>query len=259
MRFSIVALLLSGSGCATVGPGQAGVLWRSTGGTDLEPVTEGWHYVAPFNQLTIYDLRTLEHNEQLQVLASNGLQLGLDTSVRFHVVPKDVAALHREVGPDYYNVILGPVLRSQARRVVGRYTPEEIYSTKRELIEREMRQAVDKAIEGKHLVLEAILVRNVELPQMIQRAIMDKLGEEQRALKMKFVIEHERLEADRKTIEAEGIAAFQNTVAAHLSESLLRWKQIEALDKLAASPNAKVVLLGGNGRDTPPIMMETPR
>ncbi|HZS37493.1 MAG TPA: prohibitin family protein [Polyangia bacterium] len=259
MRLAIVGLLLVGSGCATVGPGQAGVLWRSNGGTEPEPIAEGWHYVAPLNQLTIYDLRTLEHNEQLQVLASNGLELGLDTSVRFHVVPKDVAALHREVGPDYYNVILGPVLRSQARRVVGRYTPEEIYSTKRELIEREMRQAVEKAIEGKHLVLEAILVRNVELPQMIQKAIMDKLAEEQRALKMKFVLEHERLEADRKTIEAEGIAAFQNTVAAHLSEPLLRWKQIEALDKLAASQNAKVVLLGGNGRDMPPMMMEAPR
>src|SRR5579862_7243991 len=165
MRLTIVAMLLAG-GCATVGSGQAGVLWRSTSGTDPEPLGEGWHYVAPLNNVTIYDLRTQEQNEQLQVLASNGLEIGLATSVRFHVVPKDVAALHREVGPDYYNVILGPVLRSQARRVVGRYTPEEIYSTKRELIEREMRQAVEKAIEGKHLVLEAILVRNVELPGM---------------------------------------------------------------------------------------------
>jgi regulator of protease activity HflC (stomatin/prohibitin superfamily) len=251
------ALLMASSGCATVGAGQAGVLWRASGGTDPTPVGEGWHYVSPRDELVLYDLRTQQRNEQLHILASNGLSLSLDTTVRFRVAPAEVSALHREVGPDYYSVILGPVLRSQARRVVGRYTPEEIYSTRRELIEREMREAIGKAIEGKHLVLEAVLVRNVELPPMIQKAIVDKLAEEQNALRMRFVLEHEQKEAERKKIEASGIAAFQDIVAAKLNGPLLRWKQIEALERLATSTNAKVVMLGG-GKDTP-MMLETPR
>ena len=256
MRTIPLLVLVIGSGCATVGAGQAGVLWRTNGGTDLTPIDEGWHYVSPMNRLVLYDLRTQERNEKLQVLASNGLSLSLDTSIRFHVSPKEVGELHKETGEDYYNLILGPVLRSQARRVVGRYTPEEIYSTKRELIEREMREAINSATTGKHIVLEAILVRNVELPQMIQQAIIDKLSEEQKSLKMKFVIEHEQQEAERKKIEAQGVADFQNIVAAKLSDSLLRWKQIEALDRLSLSPNAKIVMLGG--RDAP-LMLETPR
>jgi regulator of protease activity HflC (stomatin/prohibitin superfamily) len=164
-----------------------------------------------------------------------------------------VADLHRQVGSNYYDVILGPVLRSQARRVVGRYNPEEIYSTKRELIEREMRQAIDKAIVGNHIILEAVLVRNVELPPMLQKAIVDKLSEEQNALRMKFVIDHEKEEAERKKIEAGGIAAFQDIVAAKITESLLRWKQIEAMAQLAQSPNAKVVMLGG-AKDFPMLV-----
>jgi regulator of protease activity HflC (stomatin/prohibitin superfamily) len=184
------------------------------------------------------------------VLAANGLSLSLDTTVRYHVAPSEVADLHRQVGANYYDVILGPVLRSQARRVVGRYNPEEIYSTKREMIEREMRLAIDKAITGNHLVLEAVLVRNVELPPMLQKAIVDKLTEEQNALRMKFVIDHEKEEAERKKIEAGGIAAFQDIVAAKITESLLRWKQIEAFSQLAQSPNAKVVMMSG-GKELP--------
>jgi len=245
------------SGCATVGAGQAGVVWHARTGTDPKPLDEGFHYLSPYDQVVIYDLRTLQKNEQLHVLASNGLSLALDTTIRYHIVPEEVSALHREAGPDYYNVLLGPVLRSQARRVVGRYTPEEIYSTKRELIEREMREAVEKATHGKHLALEAILVRNVDLPTMIQRAIVDKLSEEQSSLKMKFVLEHAEQEAQRKAIEARGIAEFQQIVSAKLTDPLLRWKQIEALEKLAQSNNAKVVMLGSS-RDLP-MVLEQPR
>ena len=254
MRRMAIALIAM-SGCATVGPGEAGVLWRASGGTDPTPLQEGWHYVSPRNEVTIYDLRVQQRNEKLQVLAANGLSLSLDTTVRFHVKPDEVAQLHRQVGANYYDVILGPVLRSQARRVVGRYNPEEIYSTKREIIEREMRQAIEKAITGNHIVLEAVLVRNVELPPMLQQAIVDKLTEEQNALRMKFVIDHEKEEAERKKIEASGIAAFQDIVAAKITDSLLRWKQIEALAKLAQSPNAKVVMLG-SGKDLP-LMVES--
>ena len=248
--------MLTVSGCATtVTAGQAGVVWHPSGGTEVNPLGEGLHFIGAFDQVALYDLRTQQRNEELHVLASNGLSLGLDTTIRFHVVPSEVAKLHTEVGESYYDVILGPVLRSQARRVVGRYTPEEIYSTKREIIEREMRESIAKAITGKHIELEAILVRNVELPQLIERAIVDKLSEEQSALKMKYVLEREAKEAERKKVEAQGIAAFQDIVSSKLSDALLKWKQIEALDRLSQSANAKIVMLGA-GQNVPPVVLE---
>jgi regulator of protease activity HflC (stomatin/prohibitin superfamily) len=256
-RFAFIVLLASfGSGCVTIDAGQAGVVWHARGGTDEHVLGEGLHYVRPYDQVESYDLRSRQQNERLEVLAVNGLAIVLDTSIRYHIVPTEVRALHTELGPSYYGVIIGPVLRSQARRVVGRYTPEEIYSTKRELIEREMREAVEKATLGKHVVLEAILVRNVQLPPTIQQAIMDKLSEEQSALKMTYVLDGARKEAERKQIEARGIAAFQDIVSAKLSEAFLRWKQVEALERLALSPNAKTVML--SGRDSP-ILLEPTR
>src|SRR5581483_4169971 len=238
MRGVSILLAIAVSGCATVGAGQAGVLWRASDGTDPTPVKEGRHFLFPWEKLTLYDLRTQEKNEKLDVLAANGLALALYTTIHYHVDPSEVSELHRQVGPDYYEVLIGPVLRSRARRVVGRYTPEEIYSSKRDLIEWEILEAVDEALQGKHLSVEIVLVRNVQMPATIQSAIIDKLAEEQRSLAMRYVIEHERLEADRKAIEATGIAAFQDAVASNLTEPLLRWKQIEALNRLAASKNA---------------------
>ncbi len=249
-------LLAFASGCATVGAGQAGVLWRASGGTDAEPVREGRHLILPWQRLTVYDLRTHEKNEKLEVLAANGLALVLDATIHYHVDGAEVAELHRRVGPDYYEVLIGPVLRSRARRVVGRYTPEEIYSTKRDLIEWEILEALDESLQGRAVFVENVLIRGVRMPSAIQSAIVDKLAEEQRSLAMKYVIERERLEADRKAIEAGGIASYQDTVAAGATEPLLRWKQIEALSELGTSKNTKVLVLGV---DAPPAKPEPAR
>lgn len=229
-------------------------MWRGGSGTDPEPLKEGRHLVFAWQRLALYNLRTQEKNEKLGVLAANGLALTLDATIHYHADAADVAELHKQVGPDYYEVLIGPVLRSRARRVVGRYTPEEIYSTKRDLIEWEILEAIDEALQGKHVSVEIVLVRNVQMPPAIQSAIVDKLAEEQRTLAMKYVIEHERLEADRKAIEANGIAGYQDVVGAGVTEALLQWKRIEALDRLATSRNAKVVMLGVE----PPIVKPEP-
>jgi regulator of protease activity HflC (stomatin/prohibitin superfamily) len=245
------------TGCVSIGSGQRGVVWSPRGGTNLLTLGEGIHARSPLEEVTLYDLRTQLRNEQLHVLAGNGLSMSLDTTVRFHLVAADVAPLHREIGPTYYDLILGPVLRSQSRRVVGRYLPEDIYSSKRELIEREIREAVQKAIEGKHIELEAILIRNVGLPPTIEAAINSKAQAEQEALKMQFILQRERMEADRKSVEAAGIARYQDIIAAKLPENYLRWKQIEALADLSKSQNAKVIVLG-NPRDLAPVLLAPP-
>src|ERR1039458_8674848 len=159
----VFGILGAGSGCSTVGPGHVAVLWRAGNGTQSNLYGEGSYSIAPWNGMYVYDLRSMNRNEVLDVLASNGLSIKLDASVRYHLNPDEVVALQKEIGPGYYETIIEPVLRSEARRVFGRYTPEEIYSTKRDLIEREIREGLRSKIEGKHSALAAVLLRNVEL------------------------------------------------------------------------------------------------
>jgi len=278
-----VASLATGCSYATIGPGHVGVVWTPSG-TRQTVLPEGNWGIGFFDRAAEYDARSQERDEQLEVLASNGLRLQLDASVRYHIVAAEAVQLDREIGMHYYEVLLGPTLRSQARRVVGRYQPEEIYSSQREVIERQIREGVEKAIEGRHVVLEAVLVRNVTLPETIQQAINDKLQAEQQALKMKFVLDqaqaeaqkrlieqnaeadrariaaHSRAETDAieatgraeaKRIEAQGTSEYERLVELHLTAPMLRWQEIEALRALGAAPSSKVVFLGGTHAPAP--------
>jgi regulator of protease activity HflC (stomatin/prohibitin superfamily) len=272
----ILALCAAGCSYATVGSGQVGVIWTPNG-MRPEPLPEGNWGIGWFDRTTVYDTRSQERDERLEVLASNGLRIVLDASIRYHIIGKEVVALERDLGVNYYEVLLGPTLRSQARRVIGRYQPEEIYSSQRELVERQIREGVDKAIEGRHIVLEAILIRNVTLPDTIQQAINDKLQAEQLALKMKFVLAQTEAEAQKKLIEqkaesdrariaaesraetdkidaqaraeakrvdAQATADYEKLVQQHLTEMMLRWQEIEAMRALGASPSSKIIFLG---------------
>lgn len=170
-KAAVVLFLASGStACsyARVGSGEVAIVRTPSGVTDKVFPTGDWQ-IGVWDTPTNYSVRSQEREESLEVLASNGLQIVLDTSIRYHIVPDDVVALDRELGENYYGVLIGPTLRSQARRVVGRYQPEEIYSTEREKIEREVRSGVEEAIKGRHVVLEAVLIRNVKLPAAIQQ------------------------------------------------------------------------------------------
>jgi prohibitin 2 len=250
----IVAVLFS-SGCATtVGPGRVGVLWRASDGTQTPAYSEGLYYIAPWNDFYVYDLRSQSHDEMLDVIAVNGLAIKLDASVRYHLNPKGIVQLQREIGPDYYHTILEPVLRSEARRVFGRYTPEEIYSTKRDLIEREIREGLRSKIEGKHIDLEAVLIRNIELPDAIRHAIDQKLAAEQEVLKMKYVLDVAKASAEQRRIEAQGIADYNQVISASLSQPMLEFDRIQELNRLAASNNAKTVVIGPGGGNAPVLL-----
>jgi regulator of protease activity HflC (stomatin/prohibitin superfamily) len=238
----------------TVDSGRAGVLWKLFGGTQPGVYGEGVHLIAPWNRMTRYDVRTQDRKEDLHILTNNGLSVNLEASIRFKPVREDVSKLHVEIGPEYFEVIIAPVVRSEARKVGGRYSPEEIYSSKREVVEHEIVDEARAAMLGKHVELEAILIRDVDLPDNIKRAISEKLEEEQKALKMQFTLNRERQEAERKRIEAQGIADFQRIVATGISTELLRWKGIEATEKIAHSQNAKVVVIG-SGKDGLPLIL----
>ena len=274
--FGLIGLFGSGCSYATVGSGQVGVVWTPEG---VNPKTfpEGEWSIGPSDHASLYNTRSQEQAARLDVLAANGLRIELDTSIRFHIVAAEAVQLHKELGENYYATLVGPTLMSEARRVVGRYAPEEIYSTQREVIETQIRDGVAEAIKGRHIVLEAVLIRNVTLPDPIQAAINTKLEAEQQALKVKFLIaeaqadaEKQKIEveaaidrdklkataaaendrigaqgaADAKRIEAQATDDYARIVGQHLSEMMLRWQEIQATSALASATNSKVVVLG---------------
>ena len=279
-RIALICLAVAG-GCtyAHVGSGEVAVVRTPDGVSQTVYTTGDWH-IGWNDHAVNYVVRSQEHAEQLQVQAADGLGITLDTSIRYHIVPNEAVALHTELGEHYYDVLLGPTLRSQARRVVGRYKPEEIYSTQREAIERQITDGVTAAIKGRHIVVEAVLIRGVALPEQIQQAITNKLEAEQLALKMKFVLDQQeaadqqelmktkaeaerkkidadaaadatrtaaQAAADAKRIDAQATADYAKAVQPTLTPQLLRLREIEASRALATSPNTKLVLAGGAG------------
>lgn len=261
MRRSLLAVLLlsmpflPGCRCPVVDSGHRGIVFKSlSGGTSKEVLGEGIHVMPIWNSLIAYDTRVHEMKEQLSVISSNGLTMVVDASIRYRPKVDELFELQTKVGSDYDQKLIGPVVRSEARKVFGRYQPEEIYSTRREEIERQIYDEVQRALEGKHVVVEAVLVRDVGLPEAIKTAIADKLAEEQRSQKMKFTLDKERQEAQRKQIEAEGIAKYQSIVRQGLTTEYLSYKGIEATERLAQSANTKVIVVGGGKGGLPLIM-----
>jgi regulator of protease activity HflC (stomatin/prohibitin superfamily) len=255
------------SGCAKVDAGHGGVLWTAWSGTQEDTYTEGWYFVAPWNKMITYNVRLQDRSEELHVLANNGLSIRLETSVRYRVNLGTLPVLHQKVGQDYYDVLIAPSMRSAARKVVGRYTPEQIYSTKREEVELEalaavvenLKDAISKKLEGATvdedpIQIKAILVRNVDLPDKLKRAINDKLEEEQRSLKMKFTLSRERQEAERKEIEAKGIAKRNRIITESITDRLLSYEGIQATERLAKSSNSKTVVIGAGKQGLPLIL-----
>jgi regulator of protease activity HflC (stomatin/prohibitin superfamily) len=249
-------LTMASVGCTTIPSGRAGVEWTYSGGTIDRTLTEGFHFVSPLSKVYLVDMREQQREEDLNVLANNGLDITLSASVLYEPVAGQAYELIKQIGPNYYDAVVGPYVRSSARRVVGRYGPEEVYSTKREQIEREIRDQVEEKLQGMHVRVEAILIREVRLPTEVQAAIQTKLREEQRALEMKFVLDRARQEAERKRIEAKGIADYQATISAGLNPKIIEWQGIEATEKLADSPNSKVIIIG-SGKEGLPVILNS--
>ncbi len=253
----ILLFILLVTSIVNIGPGEAGVIFRPFGGgvdTIRPPLSEGMHIVAPWNKVYVYNVRQQQLFETMKVLSQDGLDIKLDASVWYQPVIKDVAKLHKYRGRNYVEDILKPAVRSATRTVVGRYTPEQIYSSKREAIQQEIFDETKNLLAKQYIQLNKVLVRDVTLPQAIKSAIERKLKQQQEALEYEFRLQKEKKEAERKRIEAEGIRDFQHIVTEGISDKLLRWKGIEATLKLSESPNSKVIVIG-SGKDGLPIIL----
>lgn len=256
----LILIFVSGmAGCGTEVPsGHRGVFFYKFGeGTEMGKIySEGFNWHFPWNSIFVYKIQLDERREQLQVLSADGASIGLEVTVWFRPLYAKLDSLQITVGRNYYNVVVAPALRGVARSVVGKFKPEQIYSTKREEIAKEIVLEMQNLMTDKFITVENIIIRNVGLPAKITEAINAKLEASQEAEKMEFVILKETKEAERKKIEAGGIASFQKIVSAGLTPSLLTWKGIEATQRLAESPNAKIIIIG-NSKDGLPIILDS--
>lgn len=254
--FLIFSMILSNTTFITIPAGHKGIKFkRFAGGIDKERTyNQGFQVVAPWNDLIVYDIRTNEGSEEMEVLSKNGLNIYVDLSYRFMPIPEKIGYLHDEIGPNYVDRIIIPEIRSATREVIGQYLPEELYSTKREAIQDEIFSETKKSLTAKYIILDAILIREVKLPEKLKAAIEAKLEEEQLSFQYEFKLDRERREAERKIIEAQAKADANRILNASLSNNILKDKGIEATLKLAESPNSKIVIVGSGENGLPLIL-----
>lgn len=252
----ILTVLFSSRLFYTIPQGFEGYIFYTFGnGLDKENVKgQGFHLKFPWDNLIKYDVRIQENMSTMEVLAENGLTIAMELSYRYNPMPAKAGFIEENIGSNYHDKIIIPEIRSVSREVIGEYLPEELYSTKRETIEDEIFEKTFVALEKKFINLDAVLIRDVTLPQTLQDAIEKKLKQEQEALEYDFRIEKAEKEALRLEIEARGKAKANDILNASLTTNVLKDKGIEATIKLAESNNSKVVVVG-SGDDGLPLIL----
>ncbi|MCF7560742.1 prohibitin family protein [Sabulilitoribacter multivorans] len=254
---AIVLVVLLAKSAVTIDSGEAGVLFKTFGEgvvVDEPPMAEGFHIVAPWNKVFVYEVRQQELFEKMKVLSSNGLEIQIDASAWYEPVYNDLGNLHQSLGQNYLQRVIQPAIRSAARSVVGRYTPEQLYSSKRDAIQDEIYEETKKILEKQYVQLNEVLVRDVTLPATIKEAIERKLKQEQESLEYEFRLVTAAKEAEKVIIEAEGKAESNRILSASLTDKILQDKGIDATMKLAESPNSKVIVIGSGDSGLPIIL-----
>jgi prohibitin 1 len=249
----IIAILLLAS-TTSIPTGHVGVLTlfgRVTG----DVLGEGIHLINPLKSVQKMSVQTQSVKESANVPSNEGLILALDTSLLFRLDRNKAAQVFQTVGENYAEKIVEPTLRSTIRGSTSSHTANALYTNARDLVQQQIQDELTTQLAPRGIIVEAVLLRDVQLPAMLKSSIEAKQQAEQDALRMNFILQKEKQEAERKRIEAQGIADFQKIVAQGISPQLLEWKGIEATEKLATSNNAKVVIVG-NSKNGLPLVLE---
>lgn len=237
---------------------ERAVLFKSLSGQLMkdEIIQPGWNVKAPWNDIYKYEVSEQTIEENMDVLDKNGLNISVDVTVRFHPKYDKIGQLQENFRGDYMNRLVVPETRSTVRQVMGRYTAEEIYSTKRPEVEAAIKEENRQILgaEGNEVEMRSLLIRSIRLPEQIKQAIENKLKQEQEALAYSFRLDKEGSEAERKRIAAQGEAKANQIINSSLTNALLKMRGIEATQDLAKSPNAKVVIIG-SGKDGMPLIL----
>ncbi len=261
---AIILLFILINSIVIIHPGEKAVIFRPLSGLDKKHVlSEGIHFIAPWNQIYIYDVReqTISFNKQsnneygnLDVLDKNGLTINVEVTVRFYPIFSKIGYIHEQFGKNYVQKLVIPEVRSAVRRIMGQYTAEEIYSLKRQEVERRIIEETDSVLEKNYIKMTALLIRSIEIPNELKKAIEDKLTKQQEALAYDYVLQKEQKEKQRKIIQAEGIAKYNQIINASMTDKVLTYEGIQATLELAKSQNAKIIIIG-NSKNGLPIML----
>lgn len=253
---AVVAIIFISKSAVTIGPGEGGVLFERFGdGINTEKTySEGFHIVAPWNTMIVRKVRQQSISNEMNVLSVNGLEVKVSGTIWYEPEFSNLGKLIKTKGEDYERELLDPAINAAARSVVGRYTPEQLYSSKRDVIEQEILDEVTTVLKDEFLTVKRVLVEDVKLPPTIRIAIETKLKQEQESLEYEFRLAKAKKEAERQKIDAEGKAIANKILSASLTDKILQEKGIDATLKLSESPNSKVIVIG-SGKNGLPIIL----
>ncbi|MFH1830876.1 MAG: prohibitin family protein [Pseudomonadota bacterium] len=249
---AVALLLLLSKSIVVVPAGHVGVKVLF-GDVQEASLAAGIHIVNPLLKIHEMNVRTQQISEDANVPSKEGLIVNLDITVLYALEPKSAPDVYRTIGLDYESVIIVPQLRSVVRGVTAGYEAKALYTAEREALANQMQEQLKPMVESRGISLEKVMLRSVKLPEILSTAIEKKLEAEQQAEQMKFVLQREEQEAERKRIEAKGINDYNKQVSQGLTQQILQLRGIEATNKLAESPNAKMVIVGG--KDGLPVIL----
>ncbi|MFV5702785.1 prohibitin family protein [Flavobacterium sp. XS2P12] len=263
----VITLGLFSSMFKQIDAGKVGV--QSLYGSVQPDVLEsGLHLINPLLDVTDFDIQTQNYtmsavhgegaqagDDAIRVLSNDGLEVVIDLTVLFRVSPESAPKIFKQIGVDYSDKIVRPVTRTRIRDNAVYYDAVALYSTKRNEFQQRIFKTIEADFKTRGLVLEQLLIRNINLPTSVKTTIESKINAEQDAQKMTFVLQKEKQEAERKRVEAQGIADYQRIISTGLSDKQLQYEQIKAQKELAASPNTKIIFMNGRG-NTPVILSD---
>jgi regulator of protease activity HflC (stomatin/prohibitin superfamily) len=245
--------------------GQVGVQ-KLFGKVQSNVLESGLNTVNPLVEVITFDIKTQNYtmsavhdegdqsgDDAIRVLTADGLEVVIDLTVLYRVIPSEAPAILGEIGEDYRNKIVRPITRTKIRDNAVYYDAVALYSTKRDEFQNRIFKSIESDFRKRGLLLEQLLVRNIMLPTSVKQTIESKINAEQESQKMQFVLAKERQEADRKRVEAQGIADYQKILSTGLSDKQLQYEQIKAQKEIATSPNTKVIIM--NGRSNTPLLL----
>lgn len=257
VAIGVIALGLFTACIKQIDAGQIGVQ-SLFGKVQDEVLSSGLNFVNPFMDIKTIDVRTQNytmsgvHNEgdvvgddAIRVLTADGLEVVIDLTVLYRVQATQAPKIVREIGYDFKNVVVRPITRTKIRDNAVYYTAVDLYSVKRDEFQTRIFKTIEENLKARGLVLEQLLVRNISLPASVKGSIEEKIKAEQDAQKMQYVLQKEKQEAERKRVEAQGIADYQKIISMGLGDKQLQYEQIQAMKGLMTSPNSKVIIMGG--------------
>ena len=263
----VIVLGIAVSAFKVIDPGQVGVQ-TLFGKVQDEVLESGPHVINPLVEITTFNIRTqnytmsaksnegqVEGDDAIRVLSSDGLEVTIDLSILYRVTPSKAPYILQNIGEDYENNIVRPITRTAIRDNAVNYQAVDLYSTKRQEFQDKINHTISDNFAKNGLEVQQILVRNITLPESVRQSIESKIQAEQDAQKMQFVLQKERQEADRKRVEAQGIADYQKIISTGLTEQQLQYQTILAQRDIALSPNTKIIIMG-NSKGAPIMLSD---